>query len=100
MEGSPQREVVLEIEHTKIVRKRARTSLRYCRNCERTTDFITIAAAAELFSTTPAALFEFSQSYVCHFRIDNGQDVLLCLTDLLDAMSKRMKKGTVKLLGD
>jgi hypothetical protein len=100
MEGSGYREVVLEIEHVKVVRKRARTSLSFCRECDRTTDFISVASAAQLFSTTPSELFEFTQSYVCHFRLEEKQNVLLCLTDLLAAMSKKMKKGTVKLLGE
>jgi hypothetical protein len=100
MEGSQHREVVLEIEHTKIIRKRAKTKLLFCRECNGTTDFIPVASAAELFSTTTADLFEFTQSQVCHFRVGNDQNTLLCLKDLLEAMSKRMKKGTVKLLGE
>jgi hypothetical protein len=100
MGGSAQREVVLEIEHIKVIRKRAKTNLRFCRDCNRTTDFISVASAADLFSTTPVELFEFTQSYVCHFHVEREQNILLCLTDLLTAMSKRMSKGTVKLLGE
>ena len=100
MEGSQHREVVLEIEHTKIVRKRAKTKLAFCRECSSTTDFVTVSAAADLFSTTATEMFEFSQSQTCHFRVDHGGDIHLCLTDLLTAMSKRMSTGTVKLLGE
>jgi hypothetical protein len=100
MEGSAHREVVLEIEHIKVVRKRARAILTFCHECGRTGDFISVASAAELFSTTPSELFEFTQSYACHFRVAEGQTVLLCLADLLTAMSKKMKQGTVKLLGE
>ncbi|PYS98776.1 MAG: hypothetical protein DMF63_14390 [Acidobacteria bacterium] len=100
MEGSQHREVVLEIEHIQVVRKRAKTQLAICRECKSTTDFITLPRAAELFSTSTSDLFEFTQSYGCHFRVENGQDILLCLTDLLTAMSKRMRTGTVKLLGE
>jgi len=100
MEGSQHREVVLEIEHVKVVRKRAKTKLALCSECRKTTDFITLARAAELFSITPSDLFEFTQSHGCHFRVEDGQDIMLCLTDLLTAMSKRMRTGTVKLLGE
>ena len=100
MEGSPKREVVLEIEHIKVTRKRAQTSLGFCRECGRTEDFISVASGAELFSITPSELFEFTQSYGCHFRVENDQYIFLCLTDLLTAMSKKLKKGTVKLLGE
>ena len=98
MEGSSHREVVLEIEQVKIIRKRARTALKYCRGCKATTDFISVQNAADLFSTTAADLFEFSQSCTCHYRVEHDQNVFLCLTDLLSAMSQRMRKGTVKLL--
>ena len=100
MEGSRHREVVLEIEQIKVIRKRAKTQLGFCRECKKTTDFISVASAAELFSTSPADLFEFTQSHVCHFRVESDQSILLCLTDLLTAMSKRMNKGRVKLLGE
>jgi len=100
MEGPADREVVLEIEHIKIIRKRAKTTLRFCRECARTTDFISVAGAAELFSTTPAELFEFTQSYGCHYGVENEEHILLCLTDLLTGMSKKLNKGTVKLLGE
>jgi hypothetical protein len=100
MEGSQHREVVLEIEQIKIVRKRAKTTLALCSECRKTTDFITLTRAAELFSITPSDLFEFIQSSGCHFRVVNGQDIMLCLTNLLSAMSKQMRTGTVKLLGE
>ena len=100
MEGSQHREVVFEIEHIKVVRKRARTKLALCRECKKTTDFISLTKAAELFSTSASDLFEFTQSYGGHVRVENGQDIALCLTDLLTAMSKRMRTGTVKLLGE
>ena len=99
MEGSQHREVVLEIEHVKVVRKRAKTKLGFCRDCKSTTDFIPVAKAAELFSTTADAIFEFTQSNGCHFRIETDQSINLCLSNLLAAMSKRMRTGTVKLLG-
>ena len=100
MEGSQHREVVLEIEHIKVIRKRAKTSLCFCRECGTTTDFVPVAGAAKLFSTTPSELFEFTQSYGCHFRVENEENILLCLTDLLAGMSKKLNKGTVKLLGE
>ena len=100
MEGAQHREVVLEIEHVRIVRKRATTNLGFCGECKKATDFITIERAAKLFSTTPSELFEFTQSAGCHFRVENCQNISVCLTDLLKAMSKRMRSGTVKLLGE
>jgi hypothetical protein len=99
MEGSPQREVVLEIEHVKVIRKRAKTRLKKCHECREVTDFILITGAAELFSTPPAELFEFCQTQVCHYLVEKDE-IFLCLTDLLTAMRKRMSKGRVRLLGE
>jgi hypothetical protein len=100
MEGLKNREVVLEIEHVKVIRRRARTTLGFCQSCKKTTDFISVARAADLFSTTTSDLFEFTQKNGCHFRVESGEEILLCLTDLLTVMSKRMSNGRVKLLGE
>ena len=100
MEGLKNREVVLEIEHVRIIRKRARTTLGFCEGCKKTTDFISVTRAAELFSTNTADLFEFTQTNACHFLIECGEEIFLCLPDLLTVMGKRMKKGKVKLLGE
>ena len=100
MEGLKNREVVLEIEHIKVVRKRAKTTLGFCQSCKKTTDFISVSRAAELFSTSTTDLFEFTQANNCHFRVECGQEIFLCLTDLLTVMRKRMSTGRVKLLGE
>ena len=100
MKGSPEREVVLEIEHVRVVRKRASTYLQHCRECARSTDFVSLTKAADLFGITPAELYDFTRSNRCHFEIGRGGDIYICLTNLLSEMSKRMKNGRVKLLGE
>ncbi len=100
MQGSREREVVVEIEHTKVVRKRASTKVRFCRECKRSTDFVLLNKAAELFDTAPGRLFDFTQTNSCHFAVGGEGEIYVCLADLLTAMSRRMKTGTVKLLGE
>ena len=100
MVSSRRREVILEIEHLKVVRKRAKSSLLFCRDCGRTTDFISLTQAADLFAVTPGELFEFSRSNLCHVRFEQRRKVFLCLADLLNAMSNKLKKGKVRLLGE
>lgn len=100
MEGLSHREVVLEIEHIQVIRRRAKTTLGFCNGCKKTTDFISVSRAAELFSTNTADLFEFTQTNACHFLVECGEEMYLCLPDLLNMMSKRMRKGKVKLLGE
>ena len=96
---SPQREVVLEIERVTLVRKRARTSVQCCNDCGRSTDFVPLTKAAGLFGITPAELLEFTRTNRCHFTVANDGEISLCLVDLLTAMSKRIKSGSIKLIG-
>lgn len=98
MKISQQREVVLEIEQTRLVRKRARTSVAFCRGCERATDFVPLIKAAELFGITRLEMFDFSRSHNCHFQVATEGEIHICLVDLLAAMSRRMKRKTVRLL--
>ena len=98
METLQKREVVVEVEQVRIVRKRARTTLYQCRGCGRKTDFVILTRAAELFDVKPAALFEFLQSANCHYLIADVGVLYICLTDLLAAMSKKTAPTTIKLL--
>ena len=98
METLHNREVVVELEQVKIIRKRARTTLYRCRGCGRKTDFVTLTCAAELFDVEALALFEFLQTARCHYLIADVGVFYICLTDLVVAMSKKVKRGTMKLL--
>ena len=100
MEACPEREIVVEIEHTKVVRKRASTSLRYCEACGGQTDFVTLTKAAELFELTPAMIYEFMKMYSSHFVASGEGEIYICLSDLLTAMSKRIRKEGIQLLGE
>jgi hypothetical protein len=100
MGTSPQREVVVEVERIKRIRRRMRTSLRFCSDCSRSTDFIPLAKAGGLFGATPEELFEFIRSNHCHFLVDNEGEIHICLPDLLAAMSRKLETGTFKLLGE
>lgn len=100
MRVSPQREVVVEIERIKRVRRRMKTRLRFCRDCSRSTDFIPLAKAAGLFGAAPDELFEFTRSNHCHFLVDNEGEIHICLPDLLAAMSRKLEAGTFRLLGE
>lgn len=100
METCPQREVVVEIEHTRVVRKRTSTSIRFCPGCGKQTDFVPLAKAAELFDLAPATIYEFITRYSCHFAAGKEGEIHICLADLLTAMGKRIRKGNIKLLGE
>lgn len=100
MQLCQEREVVVEIEHIKIVRKRASTQVRFCGSCGKATDFVPIASAAILFELEPETILNFVQVNSCHFITASEGEIHICLADLLSAMSKRIKVGSVKLLGE
>ena len=93
------REVVVEIERVKIVRRRAATTIRWCPECRSTTDFIPLLNAAALFAIDSTKLFEFATRNGCHVSTETGDEILICLSDLLEAM-KRKIDGKVSVLGD
>ena len=100
MGASRQREVVVEIERIRRFRRRMKTSLRFCRDCSRSTDFIPLAKGAALFGVAPDELFEFTRVNHCHFLVDEDGEIHICLPDLLAAMSRKLETGTFKLLGE
>ena len=100
MQTCPEREVVVEIEHIKLIRKRASTKVRFCRGCKTSVDFLLLTRAAELFDVAPVQIFDFTRSNSGHYVVGNEGEIYICLADLLQAMGKRMKTGKVKLLGE
>jgi hypothetical protein len=98
MDGCRQREVVLEIEQVKLVRKRAKTSLSSCRGCGRATDFILLTDAAGLFGVSCVEVFDFTTSNHCHFVVGSGGDIYICLVALLEAMGQKARSRRFKLL--
>lgn len=100
MTSEIKREVVVEIEHIRVVRKRAATQLQYCRGCMRSTDFLHLTKAAELFDVAPVKIFEFTRANSCHFAVGTEGEIYVCLTDLLVNVGKKMKNSKVKLLGE
>ena len=99
MDGCRQREVVLEIEQVKLIRKRAKTSLRRCRGCRKVTDFILLTNAADLFGATCVEVFDFTTSNHCHFVVGDEGDIYICLVALLQAMSYRINGSSFALDG-
>ena len=99
MDTARKRDVVLEIEQVRIVRRRMKTSFVFCRGCSKSTDFIELVKAADLFGVTNAELYDFVRTNRCHFIVAGDGEICVCVTDLLAAMSRRLKTATFKLLG-
>ncbi|MBK7512213.1 MAG: hypothetical protein IPI76_08115 [Chloracidobacterium sp.] len=91
------REIVVEYEQIRLIRKRARTALAHCDKCGTEADFVRLTDAAELFETNADNIFKFANGSG-HFRAANGGDITLCLPSLLAAMRSTTKQ--IKMIGD
>lgn len=80
-----QREIVIEFEQVKMIRKRAKTKLHHCESCGRLVDFVSLGTAATLFEINREKLSEFISGKGIHIRatVDDGS---VCVTSLLDTM--------------
>lgn len=94
-----QREIVIEFEQVKMIRKRAKTQMLNCRSCLRETDFVPLPVAAELFATETEQIFTFIQARGCHFETAAQGEILLCLVSLLTQMKSNTSISGIKLIG-
>ena len=84
--GKRIREIVIEIERIRLVRKRAKTTLQLCNECETPSDFVGLAEAGRLFEIGNDDLMNFIEKNGCHFMKNGSNDTQICLTALLDRM--------------
>lgn len=80
-----QREIVIEFEQVKMIRKRAKTELHHCDSCGRLVDFVSLQTAATLFEIGKDKLAEFVYERGIHIEIAVG-DGSVCVTSLLETM--------------
>ena len=80
-----QREIVIEFEQVKMIRKRAKTELHHCDNCGRLVDFVSLQTAATLFEIGKDKLAEFVYERGIHIETAVG-DGSVCVTSLLETM--------------
>lgn len=100
MKMQKQREIVIEFERVQLIRKRAKTHLLNCRMCRRETDFIPLIEAAKLFGTETEQLFQFIKANGCHFEIEAGGEIFICLVSLLAQMKAKTNISQIKLIGE
>ena len=89
MTAKRQREIVIEFEKVKLIRKRAKTLLVNCRGCGRSTDLVPLLEAAELFETAPDNLLRFGKENDCHYQILDEGNIYLCLVSLLAGLKRK-----------
>ena len=101
MKVAPQREIVIEIERIQLIRKRAKTHLRFCMECGKQSDFVAVAEAASLFGTTEANVFGFIRANGCHHQNHaNSSEAEICLVSLLVCMKAKRNGSHIRMIGD
>ena len=99
------RQIVIEIEQVRLVRKRALTTLRFCEKCGSLSDFVGLEEAAKLFEIAPKELFAFIVRNNCHFIENEVVGKQICLTALISQMrvtssGKSFSQQSSQILGD
>lgn len=87
-----QREIVVEFEMLKRVRKRAKTVLAECGQCGISTDLVLVQDAATLFELETDELMRFAAQNGCHYQILVDGDIYLCVVSLLDRMKAKNQR--------
>jgi hypothetical protein len=92
------REIIVEIERVKTIRKRCRTRILFCRECDAETDFITLQEAASLFEVNDSLIKSFVRHHICPSN-QNESGMLVCLSSLLAHM-QQSATGKKTMIGD
>jgi hypothetical protein len=100
MDAASKREIVIEIEQIRLIRKRARTQIVFCGKCGKGSDFVSLNDAAELFMTDAQRIFNFITHNACQFYEEKNGDVYICLVEILETMRDKTGTSGTKLLGD
>ena len=85
MEESRAREIVIEIERIKTIRKTCRTRVMFCPDCAAEADFISLNEAVELFEVDIRQLRAVIRHHVCDVSGNEG-DILICVASFLAEM--------------
>jgi hypothetical protein len=87
------REIVVEFEQVRIIRKRAMAHLAFCHGCGTRSDMVSLNEAAGLFGAGSQDLFYFLKENGCHYHIDHGGMTQLCIASLLANMKTTQISG-------
>lgn len=93
------REIVIEIEQVRRIRKRTASQLRYCTDCRTHADFISIKSAAQLFERDEVELIHFIRSVSCHTQMQ-AAEIHICLIAFLEAIKARSIGSRSQINGD
>jgi hypothetical protein len=100
MSAAAKREIVIEIERIRVIRKRAKTELVFCGKCGKIVDFVSLVDVSALFMTETHKIFKFLTDNGCHFYEEINGDIYICLIELLETMRFKAGNSGPRLIGD
>ena len=89
MTAKRQREIVIEFERVRMIRKRAKTNLVFCGGCDAEADHVSLIEAAALFETAHENLIQFIRQNDCHYQVIDDSKTYLCVASLLERMNQK-----------
>jgi len=95
MTKNGQREIVVEIETVRLIRKRAKTTAAICPDCGTESDLVSISAAAELFAIEAEDLRSFANANGVHLQPDEQ----ICIRSLLRVMNEPDTRKEIRSIG-
>jgi hypothetical protein len=93
------REIVVEIEQIRRIRKRIASQMRYCTECRDHSDFVSVRRAAELFERDEAELIRFIRNTSCHTQTQSNE-IQVCLVAFLEAIKAVSSGSRNQIIGD
>ena len=94
MKKTGQREIVVEFETVRSIRRRTRSTIAICRECGSESDLVSISAAAELFAIGVEELRSFADASGVHRQLDE----LICVQSLLRAMNSQKYRKEIRMI--
>lgn len=92
------REVIVEIERVRVIRKRARTKLLYCLECGSEADFVSLSESSKLFEVSETVLKGFLDANDCHCQRNTCGQIYICVGSLLTSMQTINSNSQIKLI--
>jgi hypothetical protein len=92
------KDLILEIERVQLIRKKCRTVIEFCEQCQVETNFVTLTEAASLFSVQTNNLLNFIQITACHSAENSAGEFLICVNSLLGNIKTRQNNGSLKMV--
>lgn len=99
MTAESKREIVVEFERVQLIRKRAKTTFRYCAKCGGEKDFVGISAAAELFEISAVDLLTFVDQNAVHHSGNGWYESGICIASLLEVIHQGNRGRKLKPAG-